>query len=117
MSPLDKCRVTRIGLYLHVFLQILLPIELIQNSTFKVFFGSIQEDRHKVEQFYFLLKSSTFYGTVPQFVEQRLKNVEQLPKSETGPESGSQFKKLWKRGQNLVFLISVYCFFKHNTNA
>ena len=24
--------------------------------------------------------SSTFYGTVPQFVEQRPKNVEQLPK-------------------------------------
>ena len=31
--------------------------------------GSIQEDRHKVEQFYFFWKSSTFYGTVPQFVE------------------------------------------------
>ena len=42
--------------------------------------GSIQEDRHKVEQFHFLWNSSTFYGTVPQFVEQRPKNVEQLPK-------------------------------------
>ena len=42
--------------------------------------GSIQEDRYKVEQFHFLWNSSTFYGTVPQFVEQRPKNVEQLPK-------------------------------------
>ena len=43
--------------------------------------GSIQEDRHKVEQFRFLWNSSTFYGTVPQFVEQRPKNVEQRPKN------------------------------------
>ena len=78
------------------FLQILLPIELIQNSKFKVFlFGSIQEDRHKVEQFYFLLNSSTFYGTVPQFVEQCPKNVEQLPKIGTGPEIRSLFQNLW----------------------
>ena len=33
-----------------------------------------------VEQSHFLWNSSTFCGTVPQFVEQRPKNVEQLPK-------------------------------------
>ena len=33
-------------------------------------YGSIQEDRHKVEQFHFLWNSSTFYGTVPLFMEQ-----------------------------------------------
>ena len=32
--------------------------------------GSIQEDRHKVEQFHFLWNSSTKSGTVPQFVGQ-----------------------------------------------
>ena len=41
-------------------------------------FGSIQEDRQKVEQFHFLWNSSTFYGTVSQFVEQRSKILDQL---------------------------------------
>ena len=44
------------------------------------YMGSIQEDWHEVKQFHFLRNSSTICGTVPQFVEQRPKNVEQLPK-------------------------------------
>ena len=49
--------------------------------------------------------SSTFYGTVPQKVEQfhNLWNSipkmwNSSPKSGTGPVSGSQFNKLWNRG-------------------
>ena len=52
------------------------------------FFGSIQEDQNKVEQFHFLWNSCTICGTVPQFVKQRLKNVKQLPK---------KWNRCWKR--------------------
>ena len=45
--------------------------------------------------------SFTFCGTV--FVEQRPKNVEQLPISGTGPVSRSHFYKLWNRGPNWKF--------------
>ena len=50
-------------------------------------------------------------GAVPQFVEQRPKNVvmvlnsvpkkwNSVPKSGTGPVSGSQFHEMWNRGPN-----------------
>ena len=48
-----------------------------------------------MEQFHFLLNSSTKSGTVPQKVEQRSKNVEQPPKSGTGAEIGALLHELW----------------------
>jgi hypothetical protein len=42
--------------------------------------GSIQEDRHKVEQFHFLWNSSTFFRSCDPKAEQLYKKVEQLYK-------------------------------------
>ena len=64
----------------------------LSNSWNRGMFGSIQEDRHKVEQFHNLWNSV-------------LKMWNSSSKSGTGPVSGSQFHKLWKRGPNLTFQI------------
>ena len=54
------------------------------NSNFSwTNYGSIQEDRNKMDQSHFLWNRPTLCGTVPQFLEQRLKNVEQLLKKWT----------------------------------
>ena len=61
--------------------------------------GSIQEDRHKVEQFHFL------WNSIP-------KMWNSSPKSGAGPVSGSQFHKLWNRGPSVHFKISRNCIIK-----
>jgi hypothetical protein len=43
--------------------------------------GSIQEDRHKVEQFHFLWNSSTFFRSCDPEAEQLYKKVEQVLKA------------------------------------
>ena len=86
----------------------------VQQLTHEPNLGSIQEDRHKVEQFHFLWNSSTICGTAPQFVEQRPKNVEQLPKKvEQVLKAGRCFTNCGTVSQRVEqLLLKVACYFK-----
>ena len=60
--------------------------------------GSIQEDRHKVEQFYFLWNSSTFFGSCDPKAEQLYKKVEQFYKKvEQVLKAGHSFTNVEQR--------------------
>ena len=53
----------------------------VQQLTHEPNLGSIQEDRHKVEQFHFLWNSSTICGTASQKMWNSLQKVEQVLKA------------------------------------
>ena len=69
--------------------------------------GSIQEDRHKVEQFHFLWNSSTICGTVTQKCGTALQKVEQVLKAgHCSTNCGTVPQKVKQ------LLLKVACYFK-----
>ena len=54
---------------------------MIHHGNSHAIFGSIQEDRHKVEQFHFLWNGSTICGTASQKMRNSSQKVEQVLKA------------------------------------